>query len=341
MDYSKSPALPRKLLNVTIASFRTPHEGCVMRRREHRIFLLLGIIALLIFAADPREKTERQAAAGATMETISLGVVSEKPRERIEEYRDFVNYLAQKLSSSSSSRGKVVVARTPHELGRLLQEKKVDFYMESPYPTFLINEQTGGKLLLRRWKRGVGEYRSILFTRRDSGVTRLEDLVGKMIAFEDPGSTSGYFLPKVFLLRKGFTLTEKTSFRANVSPQEIGYVFAHGSEENITNWVLLRRVVAGALSSNDLDELDEKRRAAIAILAETETVPRHLLSVRKDWDPALVNRLREVLLSIHEDDEGRKVLRKADKTTKFDLLPGGEEMMYHKIRELFLLFQGR
>ena len=312
-----------------------------MKRHNHRILLRVLIIALLIFAVDPGGKTEGQAAAGARIETISLGMVSEKPRERIEEYRDFVNYLARKLSSTPGIKGSVVVARTAPQLAKLLEEKKIDFYMDSAYPTFLINEQTGGKLLLRRWKRGVSEYRSLLFTRRDSGITRLEDLRGKIIAFEDPGSTSGYFLPKALLLRRGFPLAEKSSLQANVSPKEIGYLFAHGSEENVVNWVLLRKVAAGAFSNNDFDELDEKRKAELVILAETEKITRHLLSVRKDLGPALVNRLKEILLSMHNDEEGRKILKKADKTTKFDLLPGGEEMVYQKIRELFLLTHGR
>jgi phosphonate transport system substrate-binding protein len=218
-----------------------------------------------------------------------------------------------------------------------MNKKEIDFYMESPYPTFLINEQTGGKVLLRRWKGGISEYRSLLLTSRESNITHLEDLLGKVIAFEDPGSTSGYFLPKAFLLSRGFTLTEKSSFDAPVSPQGIGYLFAEGAEENIVYWVLLRKVAAGALSNGDFDKLDEKRKAEMVILAETETVPRHLLSVRKDLDPAIVNRLKEILLSMHQDEEGQKVLKKADKTSKFDLLPEGEESMYQKITELFRL----
>lgn len=302
--------------------------------------IVFGVILLLIFAVPPGE-IEGQTPAGVRVETISLGIVSEKPREKIAENLDFVNYLAQKLSTNPEISGRIVVAPNALQLAKLLNEKKVDFYLESAYPTFLINERTGAKLLLRRWKGGVGEYRSLLFTRRDSGMTRLEDLLGKIIVFEDPGSTSGYFLPKVLLIKRGFQLTEKFSFQANVSPKEIGYLFAYGSEENVINWVLLRMVAAGAISTNDFDKLDEKRKSEIAVLAESETMPRHLLSVRKDLSPALVNRLKEILLTMHQDEEGQKVLRKADKTTKFDLLPGGEEMLYQKIRELFRVLQGK
>lgn len=306
-----------------------------MKRQNHPIFLVFAIISLLIFAVSPEGKTEEQTLAGVRVETITLGIVSEKPKEKIELHSDFVNYLARKLSSTSEIRGSVVVVPTPLQLAKLLNEKKVDFYIESPYPTFVINKGTGGRLLLRRWKGGVSEYRSVLFTRRDSGITRLEDLLGQIIAFEDPGSTSGFFLPKVLLFRKGFKLTEKSSFEANVSPKEIGYVFADGSEKKLLDWVLLRNVAAGGLSNIDLNKLDEKRKAEVLQIAETEMFPRHFLSVRKDLDPDIVNRLKDILLAMHQDPEGQKALKKSDNTTKFDVLPGGEKMMRRKFRQLF------
>lgn len=310
-----------------------------MNRRQHDILLFFGVLHLLIFAVAPEGLAESQMPGGARIEAISLGIVSGKPRERIEEYRGFVNYVAQKLSSDSNIKGRVVVAGTPRDLASLLDKKKIDFYMESPYPTFLINEQTGAKLLLRRWKGRVSEYRSLLLAMKDSGMTHLEDLLGKIIAFEDPGSTSGYFMPKALLLKKGFKLAEKSSFEANVSAKEIGYLFAHGSEKNIINWILLKKVAAGAFNSNDFDKLDEERKEKMFIVAGTEMVPRHLLSVRRDLDPALVNRLREILLSMHRDVEGKKVLKKTEKTTKFDLLPGGEKELYQKMRELSRILQ--
>jgi phosphonate transport system substrate-binding protein len=305
--------------------------------KSHALFAIIYLLTLLTKTTGT---AQAQTVDGTIVKTITLGVVSEKPEERIQEYRDFVRYVAKKLSSSSDIKGNVVVARTAPQLARLLNEKKIDFYLESPYPTFLINEQTGAKLLLRRWKGRRAEYRSLIFTKKNNGIMRLENLLGKVIVFEDPGSTSGYFLPKAFLYRKGFKLTEKSSFNAPVSPKEIGYVFAHGHEQNVINWVLLRKVVAGAFSDNDFNDLDHTRKMEITILAETDSLPRHLLSVRRDLDPALVSRLKDVLLTMHQDQRGEKILKQIDKTSRFDLLPGGEEMMYQKIRELFRLFPG-
>jgi len=48
-----------------------------------------------------------------------------------------------------------------------------------------------------------------------------------------------------------------------------------------------------------------------------------------------VKRLKKILLSMHLDKEGQTILEKADNTTKFDSLPGGEEMVRRKLVELY------
>ena len=118
-------------------------------------FAVLPAIAALVcglFAAKPVGAAETSKA-----QPISLGIISEIYRSRItEQFSDFIRYVAAKLSSASDGEGKVVIAPTPFELARLIQQRQVDFYMESPYPTYLINDVHGvGKLLLRRWKGGM------------------------------------------------------------------------------------------------------------------------------------------------------------------------------------------
>jgi len=269
-------------------------------------------------------------------QTLTLGIVSQIHQKEIENhFRDFVGYVGRKLSATSKIEGKSIVAPTPPQLAALLAEKKVDFYMESSYPTYVINDVHGaGTLLLRRWKGGMAEYKALIFTKRNSAIRRLEDLRGRIIAFEDPGSTSGYFLPKFFLSRRGFKLAEKSGIGPNSSPGEIGYIFAH-SQGALIDLVLTDQVAAGAFSDDDYTALDEKKKSDITILAETERLPRHLLSIRKDLAPGLAKRLEEILLSMHEDPEGKRILEKTDQTTKFDLLPGGEAAMRRRLLDTF------
>jgi phosphonate transport system substrate-binding protein len=304
-----------------------------MNRQSPRLVVISATAALLI-AAILSSNSAAQTRAAA--DTLALGIVSEIRHKEIEErYRDFVRYAARKLSSGSEVEGKVVIAPTPLELARLLEQSKVDFYVESPYGTYVINNVHGAaKLLLRRWQRGKAEYRSLIFTKANGAIRRLADLRGKIIAFEDPGSSSGHFIPKFFLLRNGFKLSEKDRIGANVASGEIGFIFAN-SQEKLIDLVLTNQLAAGAFSDDDYAALDDKRKPQIEVLAQTELLPRHLVSVRKEMPPALVARLEAILLGMHENDEGRSILKKTGDTTKFDLLPGGEEGIRRRLLESF------
>jgi phosphonate transport system substrate-binding protein len=305
-----------------------------MNRPRHYLLFVLGF-ATLVLILSPGGPTGAQTAGPLKVKSITLGLVSGTSQKEIEaHFHDFVGYVARQLGAGTAIEGKVVVVPSALQMAKLLEEKKIDFYMESPYPTYLANKSGAAVLLLRRWKSGIAEYQSLIFSQKDGETSRLEQLRGKMIAFEDPGSTSGYFLPKVLLLKKGFKLTEKSTLDAKVSPKEIGYVFA-STGVNVVNLVLTNRVSGGAFSSDDYGMLDEKKRANVTILAQTEMFPRHLVSVRKDLDPKVKNRLREILLSMHQDEAGRSIMQKIDNTTKFDLLPGGEEMIRRKLVETF------
>ena len=292
--------------------------------------------AALLFTWAMASSLAAQGRAPVELKTLTLGIVSETHQKEIEEhFRDFVRHVARKLSSGPAIEGKVWIASTPLDLAKLLEQGKVDFYMESAYPTYVINfTHRAGKLLLRRWKSGMADYYSVIFTRRDGGIKRLEDLKGKTIVFEDAGSTSGYLLPKLFLQRRGLKLTETTRFNADHPATDIGYVFTR-SQEKLVDAVLTKQAAAGAFSDDDFSGLEEKKKADIALLAQTERLPRHLLSVRADLAPTVAGRLEAILLAMHEDPEGRQILQQADGTTKFDRLPGGEATMRRRLLESF------
>lgn len=297
----------------------------------HSICVAVVFYLLIAAAGAAAEKTPRP----VKFKSFTMGLVFQNTREPVPQpLQEFVAYVARKLSTDATIKGTIVVTSSASQMVKALEEKRVDFYMESPHATYMINRLGSATLLLRRWKGGMVEYHSIIFTSKESGITRVEDLRGKLVAFEDRGSTSGYFMPKLLLLNKKLMVTEKPGLEAKVSNKEIGYVFA-GSDKNILSMVLAKKVAAGAISNDDYAQIDEKQKSAISVVAESASLPRHLVSVRKDLPAPVVKRLKEVLLAMHEDAEGRAILQRADNTTKFDPLPGGEAAMRQKLVELF------
>lgn len=309
-----------------------------MEKQLPRVSVVFFVAILLL---TTELKAEAQVKESVSVKTLTLGVVFQGAPEPVaERFRALAEYTGRKLAPTGEIKSTVVVAPNATQLMKLLEEKRVDFYLESPFPTYLINRSGTANLLLRRWKSGMTEYRSNIFARKASRIARLEDLRGKMIAFEDPGSTSGYFLPKLLLFEKGFPVVEKPRIEAKVSAREIGYVFA-ATDQNVVKLVLQDKVAAGAISNDDYASLDETTKASLLILVESESLPRHLVSVRRALPEPVVKRLKEILLGMHQDDEAQKILRQTDNTTKFDLLPGGEEAFRRKLLDLYRPRGGR
>jgi phosphonate transport system substrate-binding protein len=251
--------------------------------------------------------------------SFKLGSISTNPVGEPKKFWPFASYLAQQLQSEGIEQGKVVVAESIPAMSSLLQTGQVDLYIDSLFPSLAVNHLSGSKLLLRRWKTGKGEYRSVIFTRKDSAIARLEDLKGKVIAFEEPFSSTGYFFPKVDLLKMKFRLAPKTGGSEPVKTDEVGYIFSHGDTNTI--YMVLNGVVAAGAVDDQKYFMFAKNRDSFRIVHETALFPRQIVSHRADLPAKLVARVKELLLNMHQSKEGGKVLRAFESTTKFDEIP--------------------
>lgn len=251
--------------------------------------------------------------------SFKLGSIGTSPVSEVKKFLPLATYLAQQLQAEGIDQGKVVVAESIPAMSSLLQTRQVDLYIDSLFPSLAVSRLSGSKLLLRRWKMGQSEYRSVIFARKDGGVARLEDLKGKVIAFEEPFSSTGYFFPKVDLLKMKFRLTLKRPGSDPVKTDDVGYIFSHG-DTNTIFLVLNGGVAAGAVDDQKYLGL-AKNLDSFKIVHETASFPRQIASYRADLPATLVTRVKEILLSMHQSKEGGKVLREFESTTKFDEIP--------------------
>ncbi|MBI4523501.1 MAG: phosphate/phosphite/phosphonate ABC transporter substrate-binding protein [Deltaproteobacteria bacterium] len=250
---------------------------------------------------------------------LSIGSVGDAPTEEIQKFLSLANHVARQLHSDGFDQGKVVVGKTIPEMAAFLREGKVDLYIDSPFPSLAVSRLCGSKLLLRRWKNGISDYNAVIFTRLDSGLDGLKKLKGKMIAFKEPFSSSGYFLPKMFLMQQGFKLIPKKDASDPVRPGEVGYVFS-SDEENTVAWVLREKVSAGAMDVQRYLEEAGKSPETFKIVHTTFSIPRHLVSHRADLPSKLVARIKDILTNMHLSEDGKKALEAFQKTNKFDEL---------------------
>ena len=160
--------------------------------------------------------------------------------------------------------------------------------------------------------------------------------MGTVVAFEEPRSTSGFVLPAGALIQQGFGLRKVESFDAAVGSDEIGYFFSR-NEENTIALVLDGKVAAGGVSIDDYQELPAEHMDKLRAFGRTVTVPRQLVSVRQGLGPTLVDRVRELLISLEQSDEGLQLLEGLKKTRRFDPLSPEAEESLHELERLIEL----
>lgn len=276
-------------------------------------------------------------AANSLDQMITLGDIDpDEPAKKLKRFQPLADYLAENLESFGIHGGRVVIARNIEEMGRFLSDGTVDIYFDSPFPSLAVQEDSGSKIILRRWKQGVPEYWSTFIALRGNGISSVKDLLGKTIAFEEPHSTSGFVLPAGTLVDRGYEINQIESFDDLVAPGEIGYLFSR-DEENTLEYVLQGRVAAGGISNQDYDKLPEQIKERIVAFDRTVSVPRQLVSVRPDLDAALALEVRALLLSLDQTEEGRLLLEGLKKTSKFDPLPPASESALEELKLLMRL----
>ncbi|MCB1568783.1 MAG: phosphate/phosphite/phosphonate ABC transporter substrate-binding protein [Xanthomonadales bacterium] len=241
---------------------------------------------------------------------LVLGRVSDDPRRDAEKLQPMLDYVVPRMRSVGVRSGRILMARDAAQMQSYLRRKRVDWVSDTAIMAIDYRRRAGASILLVTERGGGIDYYSVFFTWRGSGITSLDDLKGRSIAFQNSYSTSSYVLPAAEILRNGLALDVLLSPFDRASPGRVGYVFAR-SEGNIQTWVRKRVVDAGAYSNLDWDkgiELEPTAAQDLVIFHDSRQAPRALEVVAGDLEPAVRARLREVLLAAAEDPQAQEAL---------------------------------
>ncbi len=272
------------------------------------VFMGIFLFTLIFLAACQAQETPPPAVDPSPAETASpeqtlvLGDVSGNAAWSIEHFSPLAEYLAENLSDYGYTSGRVIVSSDLETMMGYLESGEVDIYFDSPYPSLEVYEKIGAIPLLRRWKSGVSEYHTVIVTLKGGEIEDLDDLMGKMIAYDHPASTSGYLLPTAY------------------------------GEETEAAWVIKGKVAAAAFSNGDLEDLHVEQQEQLTTLAQTPSVPRNIVLAWPGMDEKLQSRIIELLLELHQTPEGTAILETFENTSKFDSLPWG---LMETLQELF------
>ena len=294
---------------------------------------IIPTVIMLAFGCQPNpesipaEPVEGQAvslrlqADTTAAQTITLGDIDpDDPIKKVDRFLPLAEYLGANLGEFGITRGDVVIARDTDEMAQMIQEGIVDIYFDSAFPTLEVQDQASTRVIARRWKDGDPSYWSAFIAREGSGIDGVEDFAGKLVAFENPHSTSGFLLPAGTLAQRGLRLRQVADPDARVAADEVGYLFSK-EDEHTVDLVLQGKVAGGAVSNEDFFEQSLEVQGRLVMFDRTMAVPRQLVSVGPGLSRELSDRIVELLVGLEATEEGRAILNRLKNTRRFDNPP--------------------
>jgi phosphonate transport system substrate-binding protein len=214
---------------------------------------------------------------------------SQKPTDLLAAGEEFGQALARLVGAPV----RVTVASDYAAVIEALRNKTADLAFSHPAGYVLAAREARARIVARNVWHGKSTFSSRFFVRTESGITTLEGLRGKTIAFVDPASSSGYIYPMLLLMQRGLVKGRdpKTFFRE---------VVFSGSHDASMQALLNGHV--DAIASFDMAReqylKDPAQREKLTWLAETPPIPEAGIAARAGLDPAVVNRVRAGLIKM-------------------------------------------
>ena len=264
-------------------------------------------------------------AAAADPVVLHFGVVAEEvnePDRMLRVYGLLIAHLREQLAPDGIGMGGLVIARDLDDLSQRLVRGEADFVIETVFPTLVLRDRSRClEPSLAVVRRGLREYRSVYFTRKEAPIRALADLRGRTLVLQALRSTSAFALPKAELEGIGLAVVPADDTRAGRGT--VRYVLA-GAEINQAVWVLHGKGDAGAFNEGDWATLPEKIRSQLRVFHEGQPIVRGLLSFRTSLDAGTRARVEETLLRLHEGEAGRAALAAAVGITRLERLTAGD-----------------
>jgi len=138
--------------------------------------------------------------------------------------------------------------------------------------TYLSDKDAVEPVLVKVNVDGGYGYYSVGFARKDSGIKNLDDMKGKVFAFGDPNSTSGFLIPSIEIPEAGYNMEageyfgdikfsgghEQTIVGVNNGDFDGGVTWADGLgnwEDGYNSGALRKAVDAGLVDMNDMVQI--------------------------------------------------------------------------------------
>ncbi|WP_413456805.1 phosphonate ABC transporter substrate-binding protein [Herbaspirillum huttiense] len=231
------------------------------------------------------------AAPAAAVPPLTVGLIpAEDSQAMLENSKAVIDSLQQQLGMPV----KPFIATDYNGIIEALRSRKLDVAYLGPFSYVLASSVANVEAfaVAETKKSGRSFYKSLIITRKESGLQCLEQLKGRTMAFVDPSSASGHLFPSAGLQK------------LNIDPNKyFSRVIFSGSHDASILAVANKKVDAAAVADRILAAAVAKgvvQQSELNVVWTSPDIPESPMVWRKDLDPALKQKIAAAFASIKD-----------------------------------------
>ncbi|WP_448589572.1 phosphate/phosphite/phosphonate ABC transporter substrate-binding protein [Thermodesulfobium sp.] len=242
------------------------------------------------------------------------------PKETIHIYQPLLQYISKKTGFQCV----LMQKKTNFEIKDLFNSKSVDIGIITASAYVLDQDQMN--IIAIPVINNDLTFSSVIISNKDN-IRKFEDLKGKSIAFTDIASFSGYLIPLYYLKENNLDI----NYFSN-------HIFTFNSSDSIS--ALLDNIVdAAALNSKFfktyIKENPEKSQNLHIVWQSPIRIGNPPVVARKDINPEIEKRIKDVLINMNSDPEGERIL----KALGYDKFSQSQPTLYLPIKMILKKFE--
>lgn len=226
--------------------------------------------------------------AGLNPEVLRVALLpDESPSTVIKNNQPLKDYLEKTLGKKVE----LVVTTDYSSMIEAMRNGRLELAYFGPLSYVLCKSKCSVEPFAALMKQGSTTYQSVVIANVSSGITSVEEIRGKRMAYGDPASTSSHLIPKSMLAEKG--LLAKEHYEEHFS----------GNHDAVAKNVEQGNAQAGGLSKSIFESLLERKvidASRVRVLAESRPYPQYPWTMRSDLEPGLKAKIRSAFLELKD-----------------------------------------
>ncbi|SNB68607.1 substrate-binding domain-containing protein [Thermoflexus hugenholtzii] len=240
------------------------------------------------------------------------------PQSSAEAYQELLQYLSHRLNRPVER----VQRRDYRDMNTAIARGEVDIAFICTWAYVIGQREHGFSLLAVPVVNGKPTYQSWVIVRADLPIHRMEDLRGRVFAFVDPLSNTGYLYPRYLVHRLGETPAR--FFRRTF------FTYGHDRAIRAVAQGLADGAAVDSLVLQFLLEQEPELAGKVRVIDRSSEFGAPPVVAAPRLAPQVRAEIQALLLSAHEDPEGRRALR----AIGVERFVKGDDAWYDGVRRL-------